>query len=91
MRSLDIQKELGVEPLFIFAERTQLRFFGHLIRMPSGLLCTSNWEGKKALWQALNTLSWEHLEVRQEGPEDTAMERDMWTTLLILQQWKMDV
>ena len=38
VRSSDIQRELGVEPLLLHVERGQLRWFGHLIRMPPGRL-----------------------------------------------------
>ncbi len=35
-RWLDIQKELGVQSLLLHVERSQLRCFGHLIRIPPG-------------------------------------------------------
>jgi len=38
VRSSDIRRELGVEPLLLRVERSQLRWFGHLIRMPPGRL-----------------------------------------------------
>jgi len=38
VRSSDIRRELGVEPLLIHVKRSQLRWFGHLIRMPPGRL-----------------------------------------------------
>jgi len=38
VRSLDIRRELGVEPLLLRVEMSQLRWFGHLIRMPPGRL-----------------------------------------------------
>jgi len=34
VRSSDIRREVGVEPLLLRVERSQLRWFGHLIRMP---------------------------------------------------------
>jgi len=34
----DIRRELGVEPLLLRVERSPLRWFGHLIRMPPGRL-----------------------------------------------------
>jgi len=34
VRSSDIRRELGVEPLVLRVERSQLRWFGHLIRIP---------------------------------------------------------
>jgi len=36
VRSSDIRRELGVEPLLLRVERSQLRWFGHLIRMSPG-------------------------------------------------------
>jgi len=36
VRSSDIRRELGVESLLLRVERSQLRWFGHLIRMPPG-------------------------------------------------------
>ena len=38
VRSSDIRRELGVEPLLLRVERSQLRWFGHLTRMPPGRL-----------------------------------------------------
>jgi len=38
VRSTDIRRELGLEPLLLHVERSQLRCFGHLIRMPPGQL-----------------------------------------------------
>ncbi|MDG2633017.1 hypothetical protein P7M35_24665, partial [Vibrio parahaemolyticus] len=38
VRSSDIREGLGVEPLLLHIERSQLRWFGHLVRMPSGRL-----------------------------------------------------
>uniref|UniRef100_A0A8D0DB40 C2H2-type domain-containing protein n=1 Tax=Sander lucioperca TaxID=283035 RepID=A0A8D0DB40_SANLU len=38
VRSSVIREELGVEPLLLRVERSQLRWFGHLVRMPPGRL-----------------------------------------------------
>ncbi|TWW76578.1 Spondin-1 F-spondin [Takifugu flavidus] len=38
LRSLDIREGLGVEPLLLHIERSQLGWLGHLDRMPSGHL-----------------------------------------------------
>ncbi|XP_049899777.1 uncharacterized protein LOC126389867 [Epinephelus moara] len=38
VRSSDIREGLRVEPLLLHIERSQLRWFGHLVRMPSGRL-----------------------------------------------------
>jgi len=56
VRSSDIRRELGVEPLLVHVERSQLRWFGHLIGMPPlrGFPGTSNWE--ETLGQTQNPL-----------------------------------
>ena len=36
VRSSVIPEGLGVEPLLLCVERSQLRWFGHLVRMPPG-------------------------------------------------------
>ena len=38
VRSSAIQEEFGVEPLLLRAERSQIRWFGHLVMMPLGRL-----------------------------------------------------
>ena len=38
VRSSDIQKRLRIEPLFLCIERSELRWFRHLVRMPHGRL-----------------------------------------------------
>ena len=38
VRSSVIREELGLEPLLLYLERSQLRWFGHLVRMPTGRL-----------------------------------------------------
>lgn len=50
VRSLDIWVGLGVESLLLYIERSQLRWFGYLIRVPpkhlpgEGLSGMSKWE-----------------------------------------------
>ena len=41
VRSSAIREELGLEPLLLCLEIRQLRWFGHLVRMPTGRLA---WE-----------------------------------------------
>lgn len=36
VRSSDIQREPGVEPLLLDVERSRLKWFGHLITLPLG-------------------------------------------------------
>ncbi|TWW59434.1 hypothetical protein D4764_06G0009640 [Takifugu flavidus] len=38
VRSSAIREELGVEPLLLRVERSQMRWLGHLVRMPPGRL-----------------------------------------------------
>ncbi|TWW60956.1 hypothetical protein D4764_05G0010460 [Takifugu flavidus] len=38
VRSSSIREELGVEPLLLHIERSQMRWLGHLVRMPPGRL-----------------------------------------------------
>ncbi|TWW63632.1 hypothetical protein D4764_03G0006400 [Takifugu flavidus] len=38
VRSSAIWEELGVEPLILRVERSQMRWLGHLVRMPPGRL-----------------------------------------------------
>ncbi|TWW62770.1 hypothetical protein D4764_04G0014170 [Takifugu flavidus] len=46
MRSSAIQEELGVEPLLLRVERSQMRWLGHLVRMPPGRLPGEETPGK---------------------------------------------
>ena len=38
VRSSAIREELGLEPLLLYLERSQLRWFGNLVTMPTGRL-----------------------------------------------------
>ncbi len=42
VRSSDIWRELGVEPLLLYVGRSQLKQFGHSFRMPHGCLMDDN-------------------------------------------------
>ena len=50
VRSSQIRKSLNIEPLLVRIERSQLRWFGHVSRMPQEKLaqtsftCQSEWE-----------------------------------------------
>ena len=54
LRSSEIRKSLNIEPLLLRIERSQLRWFGHVSRMPQDRLpqtsftCQSKWE--KTSW-----------------------------------------
>jgi len=56
VRSSDIRRELGVEPLLLHVERSQLRWFGHLIRMPPGRLPFEVFDWEETPEQSQNTL-----------------------------------
>ncbi|TWW57106.1 hypothetical protein D4764_08G0010930 [Takifugu flavidus] len=64
VRSSDIREELGVGPLLLRVERSQMRWHGHLVRMPPGRLpgevfraCSSDEledvAGKREVWASL--------------------------------------
>lgn len=95
VRSSDIREGLGVEPLLLHIERSQLRWFGHLVRMPSGRL---PWEVFRACptgrrprgrprtrWRDyIIRLTWERLGVPSEELMEVAGERTVWASLLRL-------
>jgi len=89
VRSSGIQRELEVELLLLHIERRQLRWFGHLIRMPPGCLplevSRARLTGRRprgrprTRWRDyISHLAWEHLGVPQEELESVAGERDVW-------------
>ncbi len=84
--------ELRVEPLLLCVKRSQLRWFGHLIRMPPGHLpleeCPTGRRPRgrpETRWRDyISHLAWEPLGIPQEELENTARENDVWITLLTL-------
>ncbi|KAF7648904.1 hypothetical protein LDENG_00150410, partial [Lucifuga dentata] len=77
VRSSDIWERFGVEPLLLCIERSQLRWFRHLVRMPSGHLPRDVFQacptGKRpqgrsrTRWRDyISRLTWERLSVPQE-------------------------
>ncbi|KAI3354882.1 hypothetical protein L3Q82_004680 [Scortum barcoo] len=60
VRSSVTREELGVEPLLLRIERSQLRWLGHLFRMPPGRLPREVFQacptGRKAPWKTQDTL-----------------------------------
>jgi len=86
VRSSDIRRELGVEPLLLRVERSQLRWFGHLIRMPPGRLplevFRTDLTGRRprgrpgTRWRDyISHLAWERLGISQEELESVAGEK----------------
>ncbi|XP_018538853.1 uncharacterized protein LOC108887791 [Lates calcarifer] len=95
VRSLDIQRELGVEPLLLRVERSQLRWFRHLVRMPPRRLPLEifqahptgkrPWGRPRTSWRDyVSLLAWERFRNPQEELENVAGERDVWNALLSL-------
>ncbi|KAF7657607.1 hypothetical protein LDENG_00024740 [Lucifuga dentata] len=95
VRSSDIREGLGVEPLLLRIERSQLRWFGHLIRMPPGRLPREVFQahptGKRprgrprTRWRDyISRLAWERLGVPQKELEGLAGDREVWAGLLSL-------
>jgi len=93
VRSSDIRRELGVNPLLLRVERSQLRWFGHLIRMPSGRLPLEVFRARptgrrprgrpRTHWRDyISRLAWERLGIPQEELESVAGEKEAWGALL---------
>ncbi|KAK5851497.1 hypothetical protein PBY51_023044 [Eleginops maclovinus] len=93
VRSSVIREGLGVEPLFLRVERSQLRWFGHLVRMPPGRLPREVFQARPAgkrgrprtRWRGyISLLAWERLGIPQSELVDVARERKVWGSLLEL-------
>ncbi|TWW64132.1 hypothetical protein D4764_03G0011400 [Takifugu flavidus] len=93
VRSSAIREELGVEPLLLRVERSQMRWLGHLVRMPPGRLpgevfraCPSGRRppGKpRTRWRDyVSQLVWERLWISPDKLEEVAGEREVWASLL---------
>ena len=95
VRSSDIQERLRVEPLLLHMERSQLRWFGHLVRMPPGRLPGEVFRAypprrrprgrpRTHLRDYISLLDRERLSVHPEELEEVAGERSVWISLLRL-------
>ncbi|TWW71143.1 hypothetical protein D4764_17G0006260 [Takifugu flavidus] len=95
VRSSAIWEELGVEPLLLRIERSQMRWLGHLVRMPPGRLpgevfraCPSGRRppGRpRTCWRdCVSRLVWERLGIPPDELEEVAGEREVWASLLRL-------
>uniref|UniRef100_A0A3B3HQU3 Reverse transcriptase domain-containing protein n=1 Tax=Oryzias latipes TaxID=8090 RepID=A0A3B3HQU3_ORYLA len=95
VRSLVTRGELGVEPLLLHIERSQLRWLGHLVRMPPGRLpgevfraCPTGRRPRgrpRTRWRDyVSRLAWERLGVPPEELEEVAGVREVWASLLSL-------
>ena len=95
VRSSVIREGLGVEPLLLRVERSQLRWFGHLSRMPAGRLprevykaCPtgSRPRGRPRIrWRNyISDLAEERLGIPEPELANAAQERKAWSRLLDL-------
>ncbi|TWW78199.1 hypothetical protein D4764_11G0003200 [Takifugu flavidus] len=95
VRSSAIREELRVESLLLRVERSQMRWLGHLVRMPPGRLpgevfraCPSGRRppGRpRTRWRDyVSRLAWERLGIPPDELEEVAGEREVWASLLRL-------
>ena len=92
VRSSDIRRELGVEPLLLRIGRSQLGWFEHLTRIPPsfrGFPGTSDWEEARGrprtCWRNyISHLAWERLGIPQEELASVAGDKEAWRALLSL-------
>ncbi|KAK0151875.1 putative uncharacterized transposon-derived protein F52C9.6 [Merluccius polli] len=95
VRSSVIREELGVDPLLLRVERSQMRWLGHLVRMPPGRLpgevfraCPTGRRPRgrpRTRWRDyVSRLAWERLGIPQEEVDEVAGEREVWASLLRL-------
>ncbi|KAM4551690.1 putative transposon-derived protein F52C9.6 isoform 1-T3 [Odontesthes bonariensis] len=95
VRSSVIREGLGVEPLLLCIERGQMRWLGHLVRMPPGRLPGEVFRARptgkrprgrpRTRWRDyVSRLAWERLGVPPEELEEVAGDRDVWASLLKL-------
>ncbi|KAK0140494.1 putative uncharacterized transposon-derived protein F52C9.6 [Merluccius polli] len=81
VRSSVIREELGLEPLLLCLERSQLRWFGHLAR-PVGRRPRGR---PRTRWRDyISTLAWERLGIPPSELVNVAREREVWGPLLEL-------
>ena len=92
VRSSVTREELGVEPLLLHIERSQLRWLGHLFRMPPGrlprevfLACPAGRRPRgrpRTRWSDyVAQLAWERLGILPEVLEEVSGEREVWVSL----------
>ncbi len=90
VQSLDIRERLGVgvEPLFLRTERSQLKWFGYLVRMPPGRLLVVGRTGKRP--RGRNMTRWMNYYILDIGiislgwpgnEEEVAREKDILVSL----------
>nr|XP_049578940.1 vacuolar protein sorting-associated protein 4A isoform X1 [Syngnathus scovelli]XP_049578941.1 vacuolar protein sorting-associated protein 4A isoform X1 [Syngnathus scovelli]XP_049578942.1 vacuolar protein sorting-associated protein 4A isoform X1 [Syngnathus scovelli]XP_049578943.1 vacuolar protein sorting-associated protein 4A isoform X1 [Syngnathus scovelli]XP_049578944.1 vacuolar protein sorting-associated protein 4A isoform X1 [Syngnathus scovelli]XP_049578945.1 vacuolar protein sorting- len=95
VRSSVIRERLGVESLLLHVERSQMRWLGHLIRMPPGRLpgevfraCPTGRRPRgrpRTRWRDyVSQLAWERLGIPRDELDEVAGEREVWESLLKL-------
>ncbi|KAM4534591.1 uncharacterized protein V3H82_024506 [Fundulus diaphanus] len=95
VRSSVIRGGLRVEPLLLHVQRSQLRWLGHLVRMPPGRLPGEVFRARptgrrprgrpRTCWRDyVSRLTWERLGISPEELAQVAGERDVWASLLKL-------
>ena len=89
VRSSEIQKSLNIEPLLLRIERSQLRWFGHVSRMPQerlpkqALLAKANGrrlvERPRTRWtDHIEDLGWNRLGLRPSEMIEVTEDREVW-------------
>ncbi len=95
VRSLDIRRELRVEPLLLHIKRSQLRWFRHLARVPPGRLPLEVFRARptgrrpqgrpRTHWRDyISHLAWERFKIPQEELKSVAGVKDVWSAQLSL-------
>ncbi|KAK0144601.1 putative uncharacterized transposon-derived protein F52C9.6 [Merluccius polli] len=95
VRSSVIREELRVDPLLLRIERSQMRWLGHLVRMPPGCLPDEVLRARptgrrprgrlRTRWRDyVSRLAWERLGIPREELDEVAEEREVWASLLRL-------
>ena len=95
VKSSVLREGLRVEPQLLCVERSQLRWFGHLVRMPPGRLPWQVFQARPAgrrprgrprtRWRDyISTLAWERLGIPQSELVKVAREREVWGPMLEL-------
>ena len=90
-----IREELGVDPLLLRVEKSQMRWLGHLVRMPPGRLPGEVFRARptgrrprgrpRTRWRDyVSRLAWERLGIPQEELDQVAGEREVWASLIRL-------
>ncbi|KAK7939602.1 hypothetical protein WMY93_002928 [Mugilogobius chulae] len=95
VRSSVTREELGVEPLLLHVERSQLRWLGHLFRLTPGRLpgevfraCLTGRRPRgrpRTRWRDyVSRLAWERLGIPPEELAEVCGDREVWASLLRL-------